>query len=217
MRQVCVSNNGIGDGAKVWKLIVERLQSVETPTVMTLVAQLARLQLEDSVELDSLFIRVQELLTRLQEVGEAVPETLFNAWVLNGLPMRYENSVAQENFHPAANLTELKKMLQKFHESTAQTHQEGSGSVALAVKRDFKKGPSKENSFVCGILGHFTKDCRRKETAQYRECGKKGHIDSAFRRQRDGSKHESVAKGPALASQTRNTGKLLPSGRPQVC
>ena len=168
MRQVCVSNNGIGDGAKVWKLIVERLQSVETPTVMTLVAQLARLQLKDSEGLDSLFISVQDLLTRQQEVGEAVSETLFNAWSLNGLPSRYESSVTQENFHPPANLTELKKMLQKFHESTVLRHQGQSSSVALAVKRDFKKGPRKENCFVCGILGHFTKDCRRKETAQYR-------------------------------------------------
>ena len=39
--------------------------SVETQTVVTLVAQLARLQLEDADDLDSFFIRGQELLTRL--------------------------------------------------------------------------------------------------------------------------------------------------------
>ena len=138
----------------------ERFQSLETPTVVTLVAQLARLQLEDSEDLDSFFIRGQELLTRLQEAGEAVSETLFNALVLNGLPMRYESFVIQESFNPATNFTELRKRLQNFHESTVQRHKGQSGSVALAVKRDFKKGPKKGNCFVCGIPGHFTKDCR---------------------------------------------------------
>ena len=41
MRQDCVSDNGIGDGAKVWKIFLERFQNVEIPTVVTLVAQLA--------------------------------------------------------------------------------------------------------------------------------------------------------------------------------
>ena len=200
MRQDCVGDNGIGDGAKVWKLLLKRFQSVDTPTVVTLEAQLVRLPLEDSEDLDSLFISVQELLTRLQEVREAVSENLFKAWVLNGLLLLYESSVTQENIHPGANLTELKKMLQKFRVTTASRQQGQSGSVALAVKRDFKKGPRKENCFVCGILGHFTKDCRRKETAQYRECGEKGHKDGASRKQRNGSKHGSVAMGPALAS-----------------
>ena len=115
MRHDCVGDDGIG--AKAWKLLQERFQSVESPTVVTLVAQLARLQLEDSEDLDSFFIRGQELLTRLQEAGEAVSETLFNASVLNGLPMRYESFVIQENFNPATNFTELRKRLQNFHES----------------------------------------------------------------------------------------------------
>ena len=120
---------------------------METPTVVFLLAQLARLQLEDAEDLHSFFIRGQELLTRLQKAGEAVSETLFN-WsglVLNGLPMRYESFVIQESFNPATNLTELRKRLQNFPESTAQRHKGQSGSVALAVKSDFKKGPKKGN------------------------------------------------------------------------
>ena len=97
MRHDCVGDDGMGDGAKARKLLQERFQSVETPTVVTLVAQLAQLQLEDAEDLDRFFIRGQELLTRLQEAGEAVSETL------NGLPMRYDSFVIQESFNPATN------------------------------------------------------------------------------------------------------------------
>ena len=222
MRHDCVGDEGIGDGAKAWKLLQERFQSVETPTVVTLLAQLARLQLEDAEDLDSFFIRGQELLTRLQEAGEAVSETLFNAFVLNGLPMRYEDFALQESFNPATNFAELRKRPQNFHESTAQRQKGQSGLVALAVKRDFKKGPKKGNCFVCGIPGHFAKDCRRKETAQCRKCDEKGHLNRACKRLRDGGKQESVKMGPTLASpdvqywaaltQWKTAGMLVDSG-----
>ena len=92
----------------------------ETLTVATLVAQLARLHLEESEDLNSFFIRGKELLTRLQEAGQAVSKTLFNALVLNSLPMRHESFVMQESFIPAMNFTDLMKRLQNFHESTAE-------------------------------------------------------------------------------------------------
>ena len=111
MRHDCVGDDGIGDGAKAWKLLRERFQSLETPILLTLVAQLARLQLEDAEDLDSFFIRGQEVLKWLQEAREAVSETLFNALVLNGLPRTYESFVIQESFNPATNFTELRKRL----------------------------------------------------------------------------------------------------------
>ena len=114
--------------------------------------------------------------------------------------MRYESFVIQESFNPATNFTELRKRLENFHESTTQKRKGQSGSVALAVKRYFKKGPKKGNCFVCWIPGHFAKDYRRKETAQCSKCGEKGHLDRACKRQRDGDKHESVAMGQTLAS-----------------
>ena len=61
-----MGDDGIGDGAKAWKLLQERFQSVETPTGVILVAHLARLLLEDNEDLDSFFIRGQELITGLQ-------------------------------------------------------------------------------------------------------------------------------------------------------
>ena len=92
-----------------------------------------------------------------------------------------------------------------------------SGSVALAVKRNFKKGPKKGNRFVCGIPGHFAKDCRKKETAQFSKCGEKGHLDRAYMRQRDGGKHELVPMGSTLATPDEECWQLLPSGRQQAC
>ena len=138
------------------------------------------------------------MLTRLQEAGEKVSETLFNALVLNGLPMRYESFVIQESFNPDK-AAELRIRLQNFHESTARKQKGQRGSLALAVKRDFKKGPKKGNCCVCEIPGLFSKDCRRKETAQCSKCGEKGLLDRAYKRQRDGGKQESVAMGPTLA------------------
>ena len=85
-----------------------------------------------------------------------------------------------------------------------------------------RRNPRKENCFVCGIPGHFSKDCRRKETAQCSNCGEKGHKDRACKRQRDGGKQESVAIEPTLASpgeeywaaltQWKTAGMLVDSG-----
>ena len=213
MRHDCVGDDGIGDRAKAWKLLQERFQSAETSTVVTLVAQHSRLQLEDAEDLESFFIRGQKLLRKLQEAGEAVSETLFNALVLNGRLIRYESFIIQESFNPATIFTELRKRVQNFHESTTQKHKEKSDSMALAVKRDFKKGPRKGNCFVCWIPGLFAKDCRRKETAQCSKCGEKGHLDRACKRQRDGDKHESLAMDPKLASPDEEYGHLLPRRR----
>ena len=71
------------------------------------------------------------------------------------------------------------KRLQNFHESTAQRLKGQSGLVALAVKRELKKGPMKGNCFVSGIPGHFAKDSRGKETAQCSKFREKGHLDTA--------------------------------------
>ena len=83
MRNDCVGDDGIRDEAKHWKLLEHIFQIVEMPTMVTLVAQPARLQIEeDSGDLNSFFMRGQELPTRLKVAVEGVSETLFNSLVL---------------------------------------------------------------------------------------------------------------------------------------
>ena len=57
------------DGAKACSFLQERFQRVQTPTVVILMEQVAWLQLQDFEDFLGLFIRGQELLTRLQEAG----------------------------------------------------------------------------------------------------------------------------------------------------
>ena len=41
MRHDIVGDDGIGDGARAWKLFLERFQRAEGPTIVILVAQIA--------------------------------------------------------------------------------------------------------------------------------------------------------------------------------
>ena len=216
MRHDSVGDDGKGDGSKAWKLLQEGFQSVETPTMVTLVVHLARLQLEDAEDLDSFFIRGQECRTRLQDAGETVSETLFNALVLNGLPMRYKNFVMQEIFNPATNFTDLRKRLQKFHESTSQKHKGQSGSMALAMKRDFKKGPRKETALCVGSLDTLPRTpggWRQHNAARVvRKVTWAGHAS-------DKEMEANMSQGQWIQHwlhQTRDTGQLLSSGKQQA-
>ena len=112
--------------------------SVETPSC-DLVSQLARLQLEDSEDLDSFFIRAQELLTRLQEAGEqsqrrsSTPwSSMVCQWGVKVLLYR-KTSIGQRT-------PELRKRLLNFHESTAQRHKEQSSSVVTGSEAWLQEG-----------------------------------------------------------------------------
>ena len=56
----CVGTDGYGDGTKAWKLLQEKLCSVERPTVVSLVGQIAKLRLGLEEDLDDYFVRSQE-------------------------------------------------------------------------------------------------------------------------------------------------------------
>ena len=131
--------------------------------------------------------------------------------------MRYESFVIQESFNPATNSTDWRKRLQNFHESTTQRHKGESGSVALAVKRDFMKGPKKGNCCVCGIPGRSAKDCRWKENALCSKCGEKGHHTGHARDKEMEANMSQWQWFQHWLHQTGNTGQLLPSGGQQAC
>ena len=52
IRNDCVGIDGYGDGTKAWKLLQENFCSVEKPTVVSLVGQLAKLRLGSEEDLD---------------------------------------------------------------------------------------------------------------------------------------------------------------------
>ena len=202
MTHDCMGDDGIRDGAEAWKLLQERFQNVRTRTVVTLVAQLARLQLGGSEDSDSFSIKGQELLTGLQESGKVISETFFNGLVLNGLPRKYENFVIQESFNLGTTFTELRRRLQNFHENTAQKHKGQSGSVAMAVKRAWlQEGPQEKKMLCCGIPGYFANNCRWKGQQNAASAVERlGHLDRASKNKRDGGKNESLAMRLTLAS-----------------
>ena len=93
-----VDHNGLGDGRKAWVLLQQRFRSDETVTVVSMMRQLARLQLKEDEALHNYFIRAQELSTSLEQ-REIISQPLLNAMGLNGLPEHYEHFVVQESFN----------------------------------------------------------------------------------------------------------------------
>ena len=117
LKNDCVGSDGYSDGTNAWKLLQEQFCSVERPTVVSLVGQLAKLRLGSEEDLDDYFVRRQELMTWLSGAGEAITETLFNALVINGLPDSYEHFVVQESFQPAKTFPELRTRLSNYNNS----------------------------------------------------------------------------------------------------
>ena len=64
-----VGTDGYGDGTKAWKLLQEKFSSVDRPTVVSLVGQLAKLRLCSEEYLGDYFFRSQELMTRRSTHG----------------------------------------------------------------------------------------------------------------------------------------------------
>ncbi|XP_046863339.1 uncharacterized protein LOC124457093 [Xenia sp. Carnegie-2017] len=181
------ATNGIGDGAKAWRLLQQRFSNVEKATVVSLVRQISRLQLGESENLSEYFIRSQELMSRLTEAGENISETLFNALVINGLPEKFEHFVVQESFNPTANFSKLRTRLQNYEDSWIQRNQgEYSAKAMHSGNASGKnKAPIKQKGtcYVCGLPGHFAKQCSKRSSAFCSKCKKKGHLSRACRSQ----------------------------------
>ena len=69
----CVNADGTSSGEAAWKCVLYRFRSNETPTVVTIVSQLARLNLIEGEGIEIFFIRAGKLYSRLQQ---ARPEAL---------------------------------------------------------------------------------------------------------------------------------------------
>ena len=171
---------------------------------MSLLRQLAGLQLREVEAIHQYFIRAQELVPRLHHAGEEFSETMFNAMVLNGLPQRYEHFVVQRHFvesdNPAENFVEQRKRLNNFEASRRQkdgveedqhvamtakndSHQVGIHSSFESHPRKTFSKPSKSKSprlcFVCNKPGHLAASCNKKDNAVFSICKAKGHLLSA--------------------------------------
>ena len=173
LRSDCFNQStGFGDGALAWKMLLERFNSSERPTVVSRVGQLAKLRLGPTEKLDDNFVRSQELMIRLSDAGERVSDTLFNALVINGLPEQYEHFVVQESFQPATTFQELRTRLGNFEDAkrVRQEEQQTSNHVAMhglrkGNSRDAKKGGAGHKAQTKKGIDHIT--CYR--------CKKKGH------------------------------------------
>ena len=143
-RHDCVDNKGLGDGRKAWVLHQQRFRSDEIVRVVSVMRQLARLQLKEDEALQNYFICAQELSKRLQHAGEHLSEPLLKAMVLNGLPERYEHFVMQESFNLAGSFVELGTRLINYEES--RVHWEVVDDVDSHVARTSKKIKSKHKS-----------------------------------------------------------------------
>ena len=103
----CVGTNDYGDRTKAWKLLQEKSCCVETPTRVSLIGQFVKLHPESR--------RTLGLLS--SKTREAILETLFNALVINRLPVGHEIFVVQERFQLAKTLPELRTMLKNYDDS----------------------------------------------------------------------------------------------------
>ena len=170
----------------------------------------------------------------MNNAGEEISETLFNAKVLNGLPQRYEHFVVQENFNPAENFVELRKRLTNFEESRRQRDDvEENQHVAMSAKNaphqigrhsSFKSHPRKTFSkpssskglrlcFVCNKLGHLAGSCYKKDNAVCSICKAKGHLASACKHQQK-SPHKGLASSLSAGSsfEVSKTDLVVDSG-----
>ena len=178
IRHDSVDNKGLGDVRKAWVLLQQRFRSDETVTVVSVMRQLARLQLQEDEALHNFFIRAPDLSTRLEHAGEHLPEPSLNAMVLNGLPERYEHFVVQESFNPAGSFVELRTRMMNYEES--RIHREfvddEDSHVAMTSKKPKSKhkSSSKYNSppksslgqltcYCCGMKGHMKCECYKRE------------------------------------------------------
>ena len=194
IRHDCVDNKGLGDARKAWVLLQQMFRSDETVTEVSVMRQLAHLQLHEDKAQQNYFICAQELYTRLEHAREHLSQPLLNAMVLNGLPEHYEHFVAQESFNPAVSFVELWTRLMSYEESRIQRQfvNDVNSHVAMTSRKAKPKdkssskydAPPKSSSghltcYCCGMKGHMKSECYKREKAECTLCKQKGQLVQA--------------------------------------
>ena len=174
---------GFGDWALAWKMLLDRFNSSERPTVVSLVGQLAKHRLGPTEKLDDYFVRSQLLMTRLSDACERISDTLFKALVINGLPEQYEHFVVQESFQPATTFQELRMRLRNCEDAKGVRHEEEQPGNHVAMqglrkgnsldakkggtgqKCQTKKGIGHITCYRCKKKGHYQRDCKEPESS----------------------------------------------------
>ena len=148
----------------------------------TIMAQLSQLKM-GSETMPEYLIRGQELATRVRQSGEQLSDSLFNTMVLNGLPAQFRQFVIQESFEPSADFAKLRERLENYADAQS-TGREEHHHIAMSSNHpspSVSTAKPKGSCFVCGIPGHFAKQCRKREQAFCQQCKRKGHLAKACR------------------------------------
>ena len=190
IRHDCLDHKGLGDGRKTWVLLQPRFRRDETVTVVSVVRQLARLELKEDRALENHFIRAQEMFTRIEQAGEHLSEPLLNGMVLNGLPEGNELFVMQESFNLAGSFVELRTKLMNYEESrqdgeyvdNVDSHVPMTSKKAKSKYKSSSKynAPPKSSSgqltcYCCGMKSHKKPECYKREKAVCTFCKQKSH------------------------------------------
>ena len=179
VRHDCRNEDGTSDGTKAWKMLQTRFCNIEKTTVRTMMAQLSQLKMCDPETMPEYLIRGQELATRVRQSGEQLSDSLLSTMVLNGLPDRFNQFAIQESFDPSTDFAQLRDRLESFNIARCPDRHEPP-HIAMAMKGTrVSSAKPKGSCFVCGISGHFAKQCYKRNTAFCDNCRRKGHLAKA--------------------------------------
>ena len=179
IRHDCMNADGMGDDESAWKCVLDRFRSNEGPTVVGIVSQLPRLKMIEGKGIQNFITRAQELYSPFQQAGEHMSSAIFNALILTGLAEQYEHFIEQESVNPSGDYTDHRERLLNYSNGKEQRLEQSANHVAMPSKSfsrvtrnngSRKDGKRVVTCYVCGILGHIARDCRKKQGASCNIC-----------------------------------------------
>ena len=220
IRHDYLSSDGVGNGAKAWRLLQQRYSNVEKPTVVSLVRQISRLQLDENEKLSEYFIQAQELMSRLTEAGEKISETLFNALVVNGL---YQRNMKTSSYKKVSILQQISQNYEHAYkilmiaDSKETKQKKGVQQLCILIYQvEIKVQACQRETVLCADILVILPSNVAKEvqliahSAYCSKCKKRGHLPKACRSRPD--KTVTKERDPfASYSQCMNSGTKISS------